>query len=141
MLYTDGNVIFDGRSHQEIGSGVGGNPSSTEAALIVPVPGGDPTNDFYVFGNTANTSGEINYTRVDIQQASIDPVTELPSEINVGVRVYSHQLGDCRDSELLGPIGRQDRKDLVDSVQITGGTTTKVQLIGSEEGILRGEIQ
>lgn len=84
LLYTDGNVIFDGRSHREIGSGVGGNPSSTEAALIVPVPGGDPMNDFFIFGNTANTSGVINYTKVDIQQASIDPVTELDGGLLFG---------------------------------------------------------
>jgi hypothetical protein len=84
LLYTDGDVIFDGQTHQEIGRGVGGNPSSTEAALIIPAPGGDPTNDFYVFGNTASTSGKINFTRVDISDASIDSISELDGGLYFG---------------------------------------------------------
>ncbi|MDX1642988.1 MAG: VWA domain-containing protein [Thermoanaerobaculia bacterium] len=88
LVYTDGNVIFDGRSHEEIGRGVGGNPSSTEAALIVPAPGGDPTNDFYVFGNTANTTGEIQYTRVDLATGSIGEIVVLD-----GGRIFGESLG------------------------------------------------
>jgi hypothetical protein len=88
LLYTDGDFVFDGQTHQEIGRGVGGNPSSTEAALIVPAPGGDPTNDFYVFGNTASTSGKINFTRVDIRAASIDEVQELD-----GGLIFGESLG------------------------------------------------
>jgi PKD repeat protein len=77
LLYTDGSVIFNGQTHALIGSGVGGNPSATEAALIVPDPAGVPTNDFYVFGNTASTAGSINYSLVDISGNSIGAVTPL----------------------------------------------------------------
>jgi hypothetical protein len=84
LLYTDGDVVFNGQTHAQIGSGVGGNPSATEAALIVPDPGGVPTNDFYVFGNTGDTSGTINYTLVDISTSSIGLVTPLDGGLVFG---------------------------------------------------------
>jgi hypothetical protein len=78
LLYTDGNAIFNGQTHGLIGTGVGGNPSATEAALIVPDPAGVPTNDFYVFGNTASVNGGvINHTLVDISGNSISSITPL----------------------------------------------------------------
>lgn len=88
LLYTDGDVVFDGRTHTEIGRGVGGNPSSTEAALIVPVPEGDPRNDFYIFGNTASTRGPIQYSRVDIGAGTIDDVVSLENGL-----VFGESLG------------------------------------------------
>lgn len=87
LLYTDGDSIFNGQNNTQIGTGVGGDPSATEAALIVPDPAGSPTNDFYVFGNTGNTSGPINYTLVDIAANSIDPITPLDGGV-----VFSESL-------------------------------------------------
>jgi PKD repeat protein len=85
LLYTDGNEIFNGQTHASIGTGVGGNPSATEAALIVPDPAGDPTNDFYVFGNTTNVSGNVvNFTLVDIGGNSIGAVTPLGGGVLFG---------------------------------------------------------
>lgn len=85
LLYTDGDSIFNGQTHALIGTGVGGNSSSTEAALIVPDPAGDPTNDFYVFGNTANVNGApINFTKVDIGANTIGPITALDSGLAFG---------------------------------------------------------
>ena len=63
---------------------MGGDPSATEAALIVPDPAGVPTNDFYVFGNTANTSGTINYTLVNISDNSLGAVTPLDGGLVFG---------------------------------------------------------
>jgi len=85
LLYTDGNEIFNGQTHASIGTGVGGNPSATEAALIVPDPAGDPTNDFYVFGNTSNVNGApINFTIVDIGAGTIGAITALDGGLNFG---------------------------------------------------------
>jgi hypothetical protein len=91
LLYTDGDSIFNGQTHSLIGTGVGGDSSATEAALIVPVPGGDPTNDFYVFGNTSNIDsamGPINFTQVDRQADTIGAITALD-----GGLVFSESLG------------------------------------------------
>jgi len=97
LLYTDGAVVFNGQTHTLIGSGVGGNPSATEAALIVPDPAGVPTNDFYVFGNTANTSGTINYTLVNISGNSIGAVIPLD-----GGLVFGESLGVVPDANGTG---------------------------------------
>ncbi len=85
LLYTDGDSIFNGQTHSLIGTGVGGNSSSTEAALIVPDPAGVPTNDFYVFGNTANVNGApINFTKVNISGNSIGAITVLDGGLAFG---------------------------------------------------------
>ena len=89
LLYTDGNSIFNGQTHVLIGTGVGGDPSSTEAALIIPDPAGDPTNDFYVFGNTDNVDatpngGPINFTRIDIGANTISAITPLDGGLLFG---------------------------------------------------------
>jgi hypothetical protein len=88
LLYTDGDSIFNGQTHALIGTGVGGDPSATEAALIVPVPEGNPANDFYVFGNTANTAGPIRFTKVDISGNTISAITTLD-----GGLIFSEALG------------------------------------------------
>ena len=88
LLYTDGDSIFNGQTNALIGTGVGGNPSATEAALIVPVPEGNPANDFYVFGNTANTAGPIRYAKVDISGNTIGAITTLD-----GGLTFSESLG------------------------------------------------
>jgi PKD repeat protein len=85
LLYTDGNAIFNGQTHALIGTNVGGDPSATEAALIVPDPAGDATNDFYVFGNTTNVTGNvINFTLVDIAGNTIGAVTPLGGGVLFG---------------------------------------------------------
>jgi hypothetical protein len=88
LLYTDGDSIFNGQTHALIGTGVGGDPSSTEAALIVPVPEGDPDNDFYVFGNNSNVSSNvINFTRVDLLAGTIGAIAPIS-----GGAVYNESL-------------------------------------------------
>lgn len=67
LLYSDGVRAWRGSDHVEIAAGLPGDPSATEAALISPVPGGDPLDDFYVFGNSANTTnGTVAYVRVTV---------------------------------------------------------------------------
>ena len=88
LLYTDGDSIFNGQTNALIGTGVGGNPSATEAALIVPVPEGNPANDFYVFGNTASTAGPIRYAKVDISGNTIGAIVTLD-----GGLIFSESLG------------------------------------------------
>ncbi len=50
IFYTDGNAVFD-RDHNLIASNIGGNPASTQSALIVPVPGDETL--YYIFTTQA----------------------------------------------------------------------------------------
>ena len=85
LLYTDGDSIFNGQTNALIGTGVGGNVSATEAAQIVPVPAGVPTNDFYVFGNSTNvTPAPINFTKVNISANTIGPIAALGGGVAFG---------------------------------------------------------
>ena len=89
LLYTDGDSIFNGQTHALIGTGVGGDPSASEAALIVPSPSGVPTNDFYVFGNSSNAGipGPIRYTLASISGNAIGTIATLD-----GGRLFGESL-------------------------------------------------
>lgn len=65
LFYTDGETVYN-REHLVMmnGTGLFGTPSSTQSAIIVPLP--DSNNLFYIFTvDTTNLAG-LNYTIVDI---------------------------------------------------------------------------
>lgn len=68
LFYTDGDTVW-GKNHQPIanGSGLWGNKSTSQSALIVPAPG--DTNRYYIFtvAAAAGTNGAA-YSVVDISQ-------------------------------------------------------------------------
>jgi len=72
LFYTDGSVVFN-RNHQVMqnGSGLFGDNSSTQSAIIVPKP--DDVNIYYVFTVDNNLDGNnygLNYSVVDMSLAS-----------------------------------------------------------------------
>lgn len=53
VMYTDGITVWNGSHVVQAGAGtLGGNPSSTQAALIVPIPGQN-CNSFFIFTTQA----------------------------------------------------------------------------------------
>lgn len=54
VFYTDGDKVYD-REHNEIASGIGGNPQSSQSAVIVSIPGDETL--FYIFTTEANILG------------------------------------------------------------------------------------
>lgn len=101
-LYTDGITVFNGQSNQALSNGTGlkGNPSATEAAMIVPVPG---TNQdlFYIFTNiTENSySGQVYYSIADLSQGTDGTIT------------VKNQLLASNTSEALGIVPHSNGKD------------------------------
>ncbi|MCX6231349.1 MAG: gliding motility-associated C-terminal domain-containing protein [Bacteroidetes bacterium] len=66
LFYTDGITVYN-KLHQimDNGSGLHGNPSSTQSAIIVPKPSGN--NIFYIFTVDAyGGSGGLQYSEVDM---------------------------------------------------------------------------
>lgn len=67
IFYTDGNKVYD-RTHTEIATGIGGDPLSAQAALIVPVPGDETL--YYIFTTQAidgTSANELRYSLFDIK--------------------------------------------------------------------------
>ncbi len=67
IFYTDGDKVYD-RTHAEIATGIGGNPLSAQAALIVPVPGDETL--YYIITTQAidgTSANEIRYSLFDIK--------------------------------------------------------------------------
>ena len=67
IFYTDGDKVYD-RTHTEIASGIGGDPLSAQAALIVPVPGDETL--YYIFTTQAidgTSANELRYSLFDIK--------------------------------------------------------------------------
>lgn len=56
LFYTDGNRVFRASDNAQSPTLVGGNASATEAAAIIPMPGGVLGDDFVVFGNSTNVT-------------------------------------------------------------------------------------
>ena len=54
IFYTDGDKVYN-REHTEIATGLGGNPQSTQSAVIVPIPGDETL--YYIFTTEANILG------------------------------------------------------------------------------------
>ena len=57
IFFTDGDKVWD-RNFTQIGSGIGGDPGSTQAALIIPVPGDETL--YYIF-TTQEVYGSYTY--------------------------------------------------------------------------------
>jgi len=67
IFYTDGDKVYD-RTHTEIATGIGGDPLSAQAALIVPVPGDETL--YYIFTTQAidgTSANELRYSLFDIK--------------------------------------------------------------------------
>ncbi len=68
IFYTDGDKVYD-RTHTEIANGIGGDPLSAQAALIVPVPGDETL--YYIFTTQAidgTSANELRYSLFDLKQ-------------------------------------------------------------------------
>lgn len=67
IFYTDGDKVFD-KTDTEIDSGIGGDPASSQSAIIVPVPGDETL--YYIFTTQAvNGTGlfEVRYSLFDLK--------------------------------------------------------------------------
>lgn len=68
LFYTDGDKVYD-RTDTQIDVGIGGNPTSTQSALIVAVPGDETL--YYIF-TTQEINGtsvfEVRYSIFDLKQ-------------------------------------------------------------------------
>ncbi|MGB4972466.1 MAG: PKD domain-containing protein, partial [Cyclobacteriaceae bacterium] len=67
IFYTDGDKVYD-RTHAEIATGIGGDPLSAQAALIVPVPNDETL--YYIFTTQAidgTSANELRYSLFDIK--------------------------------------------------------------------------
>ncbi len=67
IFYTDGNKVYN-RLHAEIATGIGGDPLSAQAALIVPVPGDETL--YYIFTTQAvdgTSANELRYSLFDLK--------------------------------------------------------------------------
>ncbi|MEQ9592891.1 MAG: PKD domain-containing protein, partial [Cyclobacteriaceae bacterium] len=67
IFYTDGDKVYD-RTHTEIATGIGGDPASSQSALIVPVPGDETL--YYIFTTEAidGASGnQLSYSLFDLK--------------------------------------------------------------------------
>jgi gliding motility-associated-like protein len=67
IFYTDGDKVFD-KTHTQIDSGIGGDPTSSQSAIIIPVPGDETL--YYIF-TTQAVSGtskyELRYSLFDLK--------------------------------------------------------------------------
>jgi len=78
IFYTDGRTVFNGSTNQmlENGSGLNGDASATEPALIAPKFGTDGTG-FYIFTNATNVNppSSVSYSEIDLSQGPHGTVT------------------------------------------------------------------
>jgi hypothetical protein len=76
LFYTDGQTVWNSQ-HQVMTNGTGlmGNPSSTQAALIVPNPGSPGM--YYIFTSDIPSSGNgIHFSEVNVTTNSVDSVSK-----------------------------------------------------------------
>jgi PKD repeat protein len=67
IFYTDGDQVYD-KTKTSIASGIGGNPTSSQSALIVPVPGDETL--YYIFTTQAiqiGSNNEVRYSLFDLK--------------------------------------------------------------------------
>ena len=70
IFYTDGDNVYD-KTHALIATGIGGDPTSTQSALIIPVPGDETL--YYIFTTEAKEdypTNTIYYSLFDLKQNS-----------------------------------------------------------------------
>lgn len=68
LFYTDGNNVFD-QTHTQIATGIGGDPTSTQSVLIVPMPNDETL--YYIFTTEAKEdypSNTLYYSLFDLKQ-------------------------------------------------------------------------
>ncbi|QDO93947.1 T9SS type B sorting domain-containing protein [Formosa sediminum] len=70
LFYTDGTTVYN-KNHQIMESGLFGNSSSTQSAIVVPFPGDENNHLFYIFTvdtieSSGDTSQGFNYSIVDM---------------------------------------------------------------------------
>ena len=70
IFYTDGDKVYD-KTDTQIDAGLGGDPTSTQSSLIVPVPGDETL--YYIFTTHAingTSANELRYSLFDLKQNS-----------------------------------------------------------------------
>jgi len=70
IFYTDGDKVFD-KTHTQIDDGIGGDPTSSQSAIIVPVPGDETL--YYIFTTQAisgTSQYEVRYSLFDLKRNS-----------------------------------------------------------------------
>jgi hypothetical protein len=105
LLYTDGNTLWDGTNTPRasgVASGLAGNPSSTQSAIIVP----DPANSqrYYIFttDGVVGTNRHFNGMRIDVSTWNSVPLSSLmtmPTVTNLSPteKVTAIQHANCID--------------------------------------------
>jgi len=67
IFYTDGDKVYD-KTHTQIDSGIGGDPTSAQSSIIVPVPGDETL--YYIFTTQAisgTSQYELRYSLFDLK--------------------------------------------------------------------------
>jgi gliding motility-associated-like protein len=70
IFYTDGHNVYN-KNHQLVDTGIGGDPASTQSAIIIPVPGDETL--YYIFTTqaiSATSQYEVRYSLYDIKMNS-----------------------------------------------------------------------
>src|SRR6266850_147249 len=70
IFYTDGDKVYD-KTDTQIAAGIGGDPSSTQSALIIPVPGDETL--YYIFTTQAingTSKNELRFSLFDLKKNS-----------------------------------------------------------------------
>ncbi len=110
LFYTDGITVWDG-SHTQRHTGLNGDFSSTQSAIIVPNPGND--NEYYIFtmdgsSNTAAPFNHLDGVLVNIALptwtfTSIATLTTLPSTagFSPAEKITAVQHENCKDYWLI----------------------------------------
>jgi|GEM_PF-3949671 len=103
LLYTDGRTVWDG-SHNVRATGLLGDPSSTQSAIIVPDPGNN--GHYYIFtadgsSNSAPPFNHFNGISIDVNTWATAPLpaAQLPSNAGLSPteRVLAVQHENCQD--------------------------------------------
>jgi len=91
LFYTDGISIWNGFDNTTLanGTGVDGQPSASEPALITPMNGGGPdAGTFYVFSvnytSDSASTGSIYYSTIDLNQGAHGTVTSKNNLLHTG---------------------------------------------------------
>lgn len=86
LFYTDGNTVLNGQSHNPVanGTGLNGNSSCTEAALITPSPADEDV--FYIFTNPTSAAADssLYYSVIDLSQGPDGTVTVANELLTTG---------------------------------------------------------
>ncbi|MCP3662420.1 MAG: hypothetical protein GY696_08005, partial [Gammaproteobacteria bacterium] len=93
LLFTDGIGIWDGQTETLLQTGIGGSNSTSQAAAITPIPGGDPDNDFYVFWNDNSHTSPFGYVTVDLAAGAVTNNETLETAVGESLTAIPHANG------------------------------------------------